>query len=200
MHTQRLQDRIIQHFFRQRCRGTFLTRAAVEQGDLGGHGMLYHWYELDPESAVAETDTSARDRPHRATLQYNATAAFHRACGGSVRFDLSGFELTAANDCQPDAHAARLRETGLGRVGHCEHASRSNIIRAVSQIGMRCWCVFREMSSTILSVLHFATQVRGRNDDSCSHTIVLNGADDPACVPDGARRQRFQSSVRHTAK
>ena len=154
--------------------------------------MLFHWYELDPESAVPETITSARHRPHRAALQYDAAAAMHRARGGSVRTDLADFKFTAANDRQRDAHAARLRETGLGVTGYSGRVSKSSINRTVRQMVRQYWCAFYEISSTMLGALHFVTQAHGRNDSGCSHTIVSNGADDPACAPDGAQRQRFR--------
>ena len=89
--------------------------------------MLYHWYELDPNSAPAAHQRPARRRRHNATLQYDAPAAIQKARGGSIRSSFADYELTAVNDHQTDQQVVRLREAGLGQICRFNLASHVGV-------------------------------------------------------------------------
>lgn len=157
--------------------------------------MLYHWYELDLNSATAEQHLPARHRLHDGTTNYNALAAIKRARGGSIQSNLEGLVLRAANDQHPDRQVERLRETGLGRICQFNLASHPGVAGNLQQIKQRLCLVVCMAYCSLLSALYFLQQCCYRNQGRRSHKMVANGTEHSTVSSYGAQRQRFQMSV-----
>ncbi len=162
--------------------------------------MLYHWYELDLNSAPAAHHGPARQRMHDATFNYDALAAIKRARGGSVRSDFADFELTAVNDHQTDQQAVRLREAGLGRICKFNVASHVGVAYNMQQINQRFCYALCVTYCSALSMIYFLRQWCQGTKDRRSHKMVVNGTEHSAHSTYGAQRQRFQPSVKQQAK
>lgn len=96
--------------------------------------MLFHWHELDPDSApVADGVRPAVRERSQIAKAYDASEAVVRANGGSVRIHSLGMTIVAANDCHPDFNVERLRSAGIGVADYRIRLAQLNTRR-------RVWC------------------------------------------------------------
>ena len=158
--------------------------------------MLYHWYELDLNSAPAEQRLPAHHRLHDVSGKYDALAAIKKARGGSIRSNLENLELTAANDHQPDQQAVRLRETGLGQISKFHVAAEAGGASTMQRFNQRLCFALCVTYCALLSALYFLRQWYEGNHGRQGHKMVANGTEHSTVSSYGAQRQRFKLSVK----
>ena len=163
--------------------------------------MLYHWYELDLNSARAGHRPAAGHRLHDITSNYDARAAARRSRGNFFRSSVTDLGLIAANDAHPDAQAISLREAGLGRICQFDISTRrSGLTYNVQQINGRLWYALCVVCCSMLSAMYFVRHWGERHEPLRSHKMVANGTEQSTDASYGAYRQRFQRSIEKQAK
>jgi hypothetical protein len=149
--------------------------------------MLYHWHELAPTSVpvAADARSTASDQNHL-TIAYDAAAAIAHARGGPMRIYATMATTSAANDCDPDTIAMRLRSTGIGVADYRIRCARPSITDGALRTLARYMMILTAMRSWILGALPFLPHGRAHSAMGCSHTIVSNDEDDRPRVYNGA--------------
>ena len=158
--------------------------------------MLYHWHELDLESAppicAAQHRFAHVDAPR---IRYNAATAIAHASGTPFRFDVGAPILIPANDQKIDAIAARLRKNGLGLIGEPRQRAEPGDYSLLQQTSRRCRSAICFMATFAIDTFNLFARKRGQYFLAPSHTMVSNGADDQSTTRDDAQRQRFNASI-----